>query len=84
MKAECYGMLTRAAEQDESSGHSMSEVRRAPQDLEPAHAGQVSQEDVKEEEGVSFGLNSFSIVVIHFNLIINNFIPFSHIDIISS
>ena len=57
LKAECYGLLTRAAEQDESSGHSMSEVRRAPQDLEPAHAGQVSQEDVKEEEGVSFGLN---------------------------
>ena len=47
----------RVAEQDESCGHSMSDVRRAPQDLEPADAGQVSEEDVEEEEGVSFGLN---------------------------
>ena len=39
----------RAVEQDESRGHSVSDVRRAPQGLEPADGG-ASEEGVEEEE----------------------------------
>ena len=43
--------ITRTAEQDESSGHSLPDVRRAPKDLEPSDAGWTSQK-VLAKEGV--------------------------------